>query len=150
MAVAVGRLGNTRSYGVLTNCLSDSDFALRIAAVNGLRALGRSVRAEWVRPMILSGGENVRTFYEAIDLLRIYGGDEAAPGLASCVHFDDPSVRHGYNMRLILALEFSPNGPKHYYQWHHDPNRDGTEQELAENRRILAELKSWLDGRKEE
>lgn len=146
-AEAVGRLGDVRSFGVLTNCLSSPDFALRIAAVNGLRALGRPVRAEWVKPMILSGGENVRTFYEAIDLLRMYGGDDAAPGLASCLHFDDPSVRHGYNMRLILALEFSPNGPKYYYQWHSDPNRDGTEQELAENRRILAELKAWLDER---
>jgi hypothetical protein len=105
------------------------------------------VRAEWVRPMILGGGENIRWFYDAIDLLRMYGGDEAAPGLASCLHFGDPSVRHDYNFRLILALEFSPNGPKHYYQWQHDPNRDGTEQELAENRRILAALKAWLDGR---
>ncbi|MGO8926628.1 MAG: HEAT repeat domain-containing protein [Limisphaerales bacterium] len=144
-AEAIGRLGDARSFGVLTNCLSNSDFALRIAAVNGLRALGRPVRAEWVKPMILSDGENVRTFYEAIDLLRIYGGDEAAPGLASCVAFNDPSVRHDYNFRLMLALEFSLNGPKYYYQWHHDPNRDGTEQELADNRRILSELKTWLD-----
>ncbi len=144
-AQAVGRLGDARSFGVLTNCLGNPDYALRIAAVNGLRALGQPVRAEWVKPMILSGGENIPTFYEAIDLLRIFGGDEAAPGLASCVHFDDPSVRHDYNFRLMLALEFSPNGPKYYYQWHHDPNRDGTEQELANNRRILSELKAWLD-----
>jgi HEAT repeat protein len=144
-AEAIGSLGDARSFGVLTNCLRNSDFALRIAAVNGLRALGRPVRAEWVKPMILSDGENVRTFYEAIDLLRIYGGDEAAPGLASCVDFNDPSVRHDYNFRLMLALEFSPNRPKYYYQWHHDPNRDGTEQELADNRRILSKLEAWLD-----
>jgi hypothetical protein len=144
-AVAIGRLGDSRSFGVLTNCLSAADFAFRIAAVNGLRALGRAVEPEWVTPMILGGGENIRTYYDAIDLLRMYGGDKAAPGLARCVHFDDPSVRHSYNFRLMLALEFSPNGPKHYYQWHHDPNRDGSEEELADNRRILAELKTWLD-----
>ncbi len=45
----------------------------------------------------------------------------------------------------VLKYEFSPNGPKHYYQWHHDPNRDGTDEELADNRRILSELKAWLD-----
>ena len=144
----IGRLGDERAFGVLTNCLSDPDFALRIAAVKGLRALGRPLQAEWVKPMIVQGRENVRSYYEAMDLLRMYGGDQAAPGLASCVHFDDPSVRNSYNMRLILAIEASPNGPKHYYQWHHDPNRDGTEQELAENRRILSELKAWLEKAK--
>ncbi len=148
-AQAVGRLGDTRSFGVLTNCLGSSDFALRIAAVNGLRALGRPVDPAWVKPMILSGGENIRTYYDAIDLLRMYGGDQAAPGLASCLHFDDPSVRHSYNFRLMLALEYSPNGPKYYYKWHHDPNRDGTEEELADNRRILSELKAWFDKQKQ-
>jgi len=143
-ATAIGRLGDARSFEVLTNCLSDRDFALRLAAVNGLRALGRPLQAAWVKPMIVSGGENISTFYEAIDLLRIYGGDQAAPGLASCLRFDDPSVRHGYNFRLILALEYSPNGPKYFHNWHHDPNRDGTEAELAENRQILSDVRAWL------
>jgi len=143
-AQAIGQLGSTNSFTVLTNCLSDADFTLRIAAVRGLIASGRQVEPEWVKPMILGGGENIRTYYDAIDLLRMYGGNQAAPGLASCLHFDDPSVRHSHNFRVILALEFSPNGPKHYYQWHHDPNRDGTEQELADNRKILAALKEWL------
>jgi HEAT repeat protein len=148
-AQAIGRLGDTHSFSVLTNCLSSSDFALRIAAVNGLRALGRPVESAWVKPMILSGGENIRTYYDAIDLLRMYGGDQAAPGLASCLHFDDPSVRHSYNMQLILALESIPDGPKYYYKWHSDPNRDGTEEELSDNRQILSELKSWLDKQKQ-
>ena len=143
-ATAIGRLGDARSFAVLTNCLSDRDFALRLATVNGLRALGRPLQAAWVKPMIVSGGENVPTFYEAIDLLRIYGGDQAAPGLASCLRFDDPSVRHGFNFRLILALEYSPNGPKYFHNWHHDPNRDGTEAELAENRQILSDVRAWL------
>lgn len=147
-AQAIGQLGVTNSYTILTNCLSDADFTLRIAAVRGLIASGRQVEPEWVKPMILGGGENIRTYYDAIDLLRIYGDNQAAPGLASCIHFDDPSVRHSHNFRVILALEFSPNGPKHYYKWHHDPNRDGTEQELADNRKILAELKEWLKHHK--
>src|SRR6185436_7370806 len=143
-ADAIGRLGHASSFAVLTNCLTNSDFTLRIAAIKGLRALGRPVQPEWVKPMILGGGENIRSYYDAIDFLRMYGGNQAAPGLASCLHFDDPSVKNSYNFRLILALEFSPNGPKHYYQWHHVPNRDGTEQELADNRRILSDVKSWL------
>ena len=144
-AEALGRLSDPRAFAVLTHCLNDPDFALRIAAVKGLHSLGKPPRAAWLTPIIQAGGENIRTFYDAIDLLRIFGGDQAAPGLASCLHFDDPSVRHGYNMRLVLALEYSPNGPKYYYQWRHDPNRDGTEQELADNRQILSALKAWLE-----
>ncbi len=143
-AQAIGRLNAPGSFGALTNCLADADFALRVAAVRGLVHSGRPVDPSWVKPMILGGGENIRTYYESIDLLRLHGGALAAPGLASCLHFDDPSVRHAYNFRLVLALEFSPNGPKHYYKWRHDPNRDGTEEELAENRRILSEIKAWL------
>jgi len=149
-AEALGRLGDPRCFAVLTNCLANSDFALRIAAVKGLHASGRPVQPEWVKPIILAGGENIRTYYEAIDLLRMYGGEHAAPGLASCLRFDDPSVRHAHNFRLMLALEYSPNGPKYYYKWHHDPNRDGTEEEIAENRQILSELKAWLDKQKVE
>ncbi|MCX6930372.1 MAG: HEAT repeat domain-containing protein [Verrucomicrobia bacterium] len=52
-AQAVGRLGDQRSFAALTNCLSNADFALRIAAVKGLHALGQPVRAEWLR-----GGPN--------------------------------------------------------------------------------------------
>jgi hypothetical protein len=147
-AEAIGRLGDARSFAVLTNCLTNADFAMRIAAVKGLHVFGRQVEPSWVKPMILSGGENIRTYYDAIDLLRMYGGDLAAPGLASCLHFDDPSVRHAHNMRLMLALEYSPNGPKYYYKWHHDPNSDGTEEELADNRKILSELKAWLARQK--
>ncbi len=147
-AEALGRLADPRSFAVLTNCLTNADFAMRIAAIKGLHVLGRQVEPAWVKPMIVSGGENVRTYYEAIDLLKMYGGELAAPGLASFLHFDDPSVRHAHNMRLMLALEYSPNGPKYYYKWHHDPNRDGSPEELAENRRILSELKEWLTNHK--
>jgi hypothetical protein len=147
-AEAVGRVGHPQSFATLTNLLADADYVLRLAAVKGLRALGRPLQAAWLQPMILSGGENIRTWYDAMDMLRMYGGDQAARGLAQCVHFDDPSVKSGYNFRLISAIEFSPNGPKHYYQWHHDPNRDGTPEELADNRKILSELKAWLDRQK--
>jgi HEAT repeats len=148
-AEAIGRLGNPQSFATLTNCLSDSDFALRIAAVKGLIALNLPVQAAWLTPIIKAGGENIPTYYQAIDLLRLHGGDQAAPGLASCLDFDDPSVAHANNFRLLLALEYSPNGPKYYYKWHHDPNRPGTEPELTENRQILSELKSWFNKRKQ-
>jgi hypothetical protein len=84
-----------------------------------------------------------------MDLLRMHGGDQAGPEIASCLHFDDPSVRNSYNMRLILAFSFIPSGTNYFYRWHCDPNRDGTAQELAENRQILSELKSWLDKQKQ-
>jgi len=86
-AEAVGRLGNPQSFAVLTNCLTNADFAMRIAAVKGLHVLGQQVEPAWVKPMILSGGENIRTYYDAIDLLRMYGGDQAAPGLSQLSAF---------------------------------------------------------------
>ncbi len=147
-AEAIGRLRAGGSFAALKNCLTNPDFKLRLSAAGGLMALGLPLQAEWVTPIIRAGGENIRTFYDAIDLLRMYGGSQAASGLASCLRFDDPSVRNGYNMRLIMAIEASPDGPKYTRAWHHDPNRDGTDVELADNRRTLSELRSWLEVRK--
>lgn len=145
----LGRLKDTRSHDVLIKQLNDPDFALRVAAVTGLHALGETVQLEWVKPIILSGAssdEYHRTYYDAIKLLEYYGGKKAARGLASCINFNDPSLRHSYNMDLILALEATPDGPKYYYKWHGDPGKPETEEALNENRHILSEIKKWLNA----
>ncbi len=138
-ARAVGRLGDPRSYGVLLKCLDSPAFSLRIAAVGGMIELGRKVDAAWVKPMILAGDGT------GIGLLKMYGDANAAAGLASCLHFDDPSVKNTYNFGIILALEYMPNGAKYYSKWHCDPNREGTAQELADNKQVLSDLKAWLE-----
>jgi hypothetical protein len=152
-AEAVGRLGDVRSFAVLTNCLTSADFTLRIAAVKGLVALNRPFQADWLTPIIRAARNNeanFRTYNDAIVLMSLSGGDQAAPGLVSCLDFDNPSVKDWYNFYLLqyIGANWEPKY-YHYYKWHHDPNRDGTDEELAENRQILSELKSWLDKQKQ-
>jgi hypothetical protein len=151
-AEAIGRLGDVRSFAVLTNLLNDSDFHLRLAAVKGLIALNRPFQANWLTPIIHAGRNNeanFRTYNDAIVLMSISGGDQAAAGLVSCLDFDNPSVKDWYNFYLLqyIGANWEPKY-YHYYKWHHDPNRDGTEEELAENRQILSELKAWLEKHK--
>lgn len=145
-AEALGVLGDPRAIAVLKGLLTDGDHGLRVAAVKGLLALDQPMRAEWLTPVIKATTDiNDRNFHESIRLLQLYGKEQAAPGLVGCLHFDDPSPRNSFNMFLLQYIEASPNGPKYYYKFHHDPNTDGTPEQIENNRRILAELKQWLD-----
>lgn len=118
---------------------------MRLAAARGLVALKQPVQAEWLTPIIKATTDlNDQRFHEAIRILRLYGKEQAAPALVSCLQFDDPSPRNAYNMFLILAIEYSPGGPKYYYKYHHDPNTDGTAEQVEQNRKILDELHAWL------
>ena len=149
-AEAIGRLGDARSFAVLTNCLNDSDFHLRLAAVKGLIAINCPFQAGWLTPIIRAGRNNeanFRTYNDAIVLMSISGGDQAAAGLVSCLDFDNPSIKDWYNFYLLQYIE-NYDGLKYYYKWHCDLNRDGTPQEIAENRQILSELKAWLEKHK--
>ncbi len=150
-AESIGRLGDARSFVVLTNLLKDSDYHLRLAAVRGLVALNHPFQVDWLTPVIRAAHNNeanFRTYDEAIVLLAISGGEQAASGLVSCLDFDNPSVKDWYNFYLLQYIE-NYDGLKYYYKWHHDANRDGTEEELAENRQILSELKAWLEKHKQ-
>ena len=144
-AEAIGELGDWGQIETLKRCLKDEDMGLRVAAVKGLRALDQPVQAEWLTPVIRAVVDlNDQSFHEAIRLLRLYGKDQAARGLVSCLHFDNPLVNHGYNMFLILAIEAAKGGPKYYSKYHHDLNTKGTPEQIDQNRQVLAALKSWL------
>jgi len=149
-ALAIGRLGDARSFAVLTNLLIDSDYFLRIAAVKGLVTLNRPFQADWLTPIIRAAHNNeanFRAYHEAIVQMCLSRSDQVASGLVSCLDFDNPSVKDWYNWYLLQYIE-DHDGLKYYYKWHHDANRDGTEEELAENRQILSELKTWLEKHK--
>jgi HEAT repeat protein len=149
-AEAIGRLGGAYSFVVLTNCLTNSDFGLRIAAIKGLLALGKPLQAQWVVPIICAARNNddanFRHYFDAIDVSHLYGGHQAALILVRCLDFDNPSVKDWYNSYLLqyIGAHWEPSY-YHYYRWRHDPNRDGTDDELATNRQILSELKTWLE-----
>jgi hypothetical protein len=149
-AQAIGRLGDARSFAVLTNLLMDSDYFLRLAAVKGLVALDRPFQADWLTPIIRAAHNNeanFRAYHEAIVQMTLSRSDQVASGLVSCLDFDNPSVKDWYNFYLLQYIE-DHDGLKYYYKWHHDANRDGTEEELSENRQILSELKAWLEKHK--
>jgi len=147
-AESLGRLGDIRSIAVLTNLLNDSDFQLRLASVKGLIALNRPFRVDWLTPIIRAahGNEaNFRSYHDAMVLMSLSRSDQAASGLVSCLDFDNPSLKDWYNFYLLqyIGANLEPRY-YHYYKWHHDANRNGTEEELADNRQILSELKAWL------
>jgi len=144
-AEAIGTLGHPEGIPMLQRLVTGNDLPLRVAAAKGLLALKQPFPLDRLTQVIRGSGANDRHFHEAIRITRLYGGPQAASALVSCVRLDDPSVRNSYNMYLILAIESCPGGPKHYYQWHSDPNTDGTAQQVEGNRKILTELKAWLD-----
>ena len=118
---------------------------IRVATARSLQLLGEPLQPEWLTPVLRTSTDiNNQNFHEAIRLIRLYGGERAAPALISCLNFDDPSPRNSHNMFLILAIHHSPGGPQYYYKFHSDPNTDGTPEQIEENRKILAELRKWL------
>jgi hypothetical protein len=148
-ANALGSLGQKDAREPLIRLVEGNDMGMRVAAAQGLVALGEPLQAEWLTPVIGSVTDvNNQDFHEAIRLIRLYGRDNAAPALVSCLNFDDPSPRNSRNMFLILAIHYSLNGPQYYYKFYSDPNTDGTPEKIAENRRILEELRKWLEDRR--
>ncbi len=145
VAEAAGILGHKRAIQLLKNRLDGLDMGMRVAAAKGLMALGEPVPVESLVPVIKNTTDmNDQNFHESIRLIRLEGGERAAPALISCLKFDDPSLRNSYNFFLMQGIEASPGGPKCFSIYHHDPNVDGTPEQIEENRRIFAALKAWL------
>ncbi|HBI46565.1 MAG TPA: hypothetical protein DDY78_27480 [Planctomycetales bacterium] len=143
--------GGDRAIAVLKRCASDEDLVRREAAVQALESLRQPLQAQWLQPLILAGrrygyptndGPNPN---EALRLLRMYAGDEAAPAMVICLDFENPAVRSYYNYVILGALEATPSAPK--VTWHNDPNADGTPQQIEENRKTLEKLRAWLAER---
>ena len=169
-AEAIGSLGDANGIKELEKFVEDKNFDLRLAAVRGMISLKQPVQAKWLTPVIKgtdidkkgfqvvtnnetrsieiieTGGINSQNFHEAIRLLRLYGKEQAGPGLVSCLKFDDPSVKSSYNFYLMMAIEACKEVPKHPYTYHHDPNKDGSPEQIEENRKILDFYKTWLES----
>lgn len=122
---------------------------VRLAAVNRLRAHKESIQAEWLTSIIRKADaiNPNPAFHEAIRLLETYGGSEAGRALAGCLDLNDPRVDHAYNMSIIRALDQTRRAPKLCREWHYDPERRGTESELAVNQNILDAIYNWWTAR---
>jgi HEAT repeat protein len=144
-AEALGKLGHKQALDPLRKRVEGADMGLRVAAAKGLLALGEPLRAEWLTPVIKNTTSvNDQNFHESIRLIRLYGGERAAAALIRCLDFDDATLKNAYNFFVMQGIEASPGGPKCFSLYHHDPNVDGTPEQIEENRKILDALKRWL------
>ncbi len=133
---------------MLKSCMTSNNFSLRIAVAEGLAIMHQPLQPEWLTPLIRNfngAGDEFRNFHEALKLLRMYGNDDSARAMVECLQFDNPALNGPRNFWILLWLDATKGGPKYYYKWHHDANTPGSEQERADNAKILAELKVWLE-----
>ena len=153
-AEALGELGHKEALEPLKKRVEGPVMGVRVGASKGLMALGEALQVEWLTPVIKNTTSvNDQNFHESIRLIRLYGKERAAAALISCLNFDDPSLRNSYNFFLMQGIEASPGGPKCFSIYNHDPNVDGTPQQIEENRKVLEALKTWLtdfEGKKGE
>jgi len=143
-ARALGQLFEPIANEALRSCMNSPDYGLRVAAAQGMELARRTIEPAWLTPVLRERDGRHREFHEAIRLLRLYGGPKAARAMVECIDFDDPHTNSPRTMWLLLGAEYAAGGPKYYYRWKSDPNRTGSEEELASNRQVLIELKAWL------
>jgi len=143
-ARALGQLLDPGVDETLRRCMNSPDYGLRVATAQGMELARRTIEPARLTPILRERDGRHREFHEAIRLLRLYGGPNAARAMVECIDFDDPRTNSPRTMWLLLAVESIPGGPKYYHRWKSDLNRTGSEEELASNRQVLAELKAWL------
>jgi hypothetical protein len=80
---------------------------------------------------------------DAPRLMRLYAGPKAVPALLSCLVFENPSTRSYYNYAIIHSQGSCQGGLR--IPWTRDLNRDGTPEEIEQNRNILKKIKAWVE-----
>ncbi len=139
--------GGKDAIAALKACVDGSDvdvndMDLRETIVAKLaESLSQPIDAEWLMPVICSR-RHARSLGDAPRLLRLYTGEKAAPALLNCLDFEDPSIRSYYNGEIIYHQGFCRGGLR--IPWHYDLNRDGTAEELEQNRRTLEKIDAWI------
>jgi hypothetical protein len=121
---------------------ADADMDFREEVIHRLaKSLKQPIDPQWLVPVIKSRN-GARSIGIAPRLLRLYTGDKAAPALLSCLDFENPAVRSYYN-KTIMDQQLPCDGLA--VPWNADLNRDGTPDEIAQNRRTLQRIKHWVD-----
>ena len=121
---------------------ADSDMDFREEVIRKLaESLKQPIDPKWLVPVIKSRN-GARSIGDVPRLLRLYTGDKAAPALLSCLDFENPAVRNHYNL-TIMDNQLACDGLA--VPWIADLNRDGTPDEIAQNRRTLRCIKHWID-----
>jgi RNA polymerase sigma factor (sigma-70 family) len=139
--------GSAEAVAALRRCATGDDLDRREAAVRALvESLKQPLQLEWIIPVVRAGkdytsfgGHNPS---DGVRLLRLYGGEHKLAAIVACLDFDNPSPRGFLNMEIFYEPDVIREFPK--VHWHHDPNSDGTPEQLEENRRTLRQLRDWL------
>jgi RNA polymerase sigma factor (sigma-70 family) len=139
--------GSPEAIAALKRCATGDDLDRREAAVRALvESLKQPLQLEWIFPVVRagkdytsSGGHNPS---EGLRLLRLYGGEHKVAAMVSCLDFDNPSPRPFLSTVVFYEPDVTREFPN--LHWHHDPNSDGTPEQLEANRRVLRELRDWL------
>ncbi len=122
---------------------TDDDMDFREYVVRKLaESLKQPIDSQWLVPVVKSR-KNANSIGDVPRLLRLYTGSKAVPALLSCLDFENPAVRNYYNMTIISNQLPCRGGLA--VPWIADLNRDGTAEELEQNRRTLRILKAWVD-----
>jgi hypothetical protein len=137
---SLGRNGNRNAVEVLKTRLVDSSMAVRSSSVEALLALGESFNTEWVKPIIKSKDP---VFQNVVWLVRQNAGSNAPAILIDCVDFSNASVTNYYNYTLAWQIH-ACGGPQLTY--HHDFDKEGTPEQIEENRRTLKALQNWSNS----
>ncbi len=139
-AKSLGQLGDPKAVKSLLPLSSDPVLSVRFAAVESLVLLGEKLRPEWIEPIIKS--KDMSVWQNAAWLARRNGGNEAKYMLMRCLEFDDPSARNYYNYTLLWQIH-ACGGPD--LKYHHDFDNEGDENQIASNRKTLAQMKTELN-----
>ena len=133
--------GGDDAVAALKACLDDDDMDFREFVILRLVETGleQPLDPQWFVPVIRSR----RNPGAAPRLLRLYAGEKAVPTLLGCMDFDDPFIRDYYNYELVYSQAYCQGGLK--IPWISDLNRDGTPEEIEQNRRTLKIIKAWVE-----
>jgi len=111
-----------------------------------VKTLAESMRQpidpQWLVPVIKSR-KGTHSIGDAPRLMRLYGGPKSVPALFSCLDYENPSIRNSYNWWIIYSQSSCDGGLR--TSWISDLNRDGTPEEIENNRKTLKIIKAWVD-----
>ena len=170
---ALGATQSSRALGVLQAALSSRHTVIRVAALDAMPNFPPEQASKALRPFtsdqdldfrervvrtwaerlrqpidpnwlveVIKARNGERTLGDALRLLRLYAGDRAAVTMLKCLDFENPAVRSYYNQSLLsnqVACRRALVVP-----WISDLNRDGTPEEIIQNRQTLRRVKQWL------
>ena len=172
---AMGRTKSQRVFDIIVEYSNHKDNVCRYGAVDGLarfdgadavealkrrinneedmdlreyivKTLAESMRQpidpQWLVPVIKSR-IGTHSIGDAPRLMRLCGGPKSVPALFSCLDYENPSIKSSYNWWVIYSQSSCGGGL--ITSWISDLNRDGTPEEIENNRKTLRIIKAWVE-----